>query len=198
MSYRKRCLVCEALERRTEHQLVCGKRKCRSALQAGQGFGRYHAPSSVVSTPRSEPKPGIKSGLAGDRGWRIIAGPELTPSQFHCATVPDGPNLGPDGLPTWEGGSYRRIEAQNRAALEVHFDKLDAAAVALDFRAGCRRTDDLVDYKMTADRWVTICRDCLAADRRASPPTPSHLIADDLSIPQFLRRPLVQPLRLAA
>jgi hypothetical protein len=139
--YRKRCLVCEApMERRTEHQLVCGKRKCRSALQAGQGFGRYHAPSSVVSSLETPTKPGIKSGDAGSRGWRIIAGPELTPSQFHCATVADGPGLDPDGLPTWEGGSWRRIAAQNRAALEVQFDKLDAAAVALDFCTSCGTT----------------------------------------------------------
>jgi hypothetical protein len=32
--YRKRCLVCEGpMERKTERQLVCGKRTCRNALQ---------------------------------------------------------------------------------------------------------------------------------------------------------------------
>jgi hypothetical protein len=32
--YRKRCLVCEApMERKTERQLICGKRRCRKALQ---------------------------------------------------------------------------------------------------------------------------------------------------------------------
>jgi hypothetical protein len=31
--YRKRCLICEEpMERKTEHQLVCGKRRCRNAL----------------------------------------------------------------------------------------------------------------------------------------------------------------------
>jgi hypothetical protein len=40
--YRKRCLVCEQpMERKTEHQLICGKRACRNALQAREGFGRY-------------------------------------------------------------------------------------------------------------------------------------------------------------
>jgi hypothetical protein len=30
--YRKRCLICEApMERKTEHQPVCGKRRCRNA-----------------------------------------------------------------------------------------------------------------------------------------------------------------------
>ena len=54
----------------------------------------------------------IKLGLAeGDkygRPWRIVAGPPLTASQFHCATL---------------GGSamdeVRRIEAKNRAALKA-------------------------------------------------------------------------------
>jgi hypothetical protein len=33
--YRKRCLVCEEpMERKTGNQLICGKRKCRNALQA--------------------------------------------------------------------------------------------------------------------------------------------------------------------
>jgi hypothetical protein len=63
--YRKRCLVCEApMERKTEHQLVCGKRKCRNALKANIGFGRYHAPSNVVSGLKTPIKPGMKSGLA--------------------------------------------------------------------------------------------------------------------------------------
>jgi hypothetical protein len=39
--YRKRCLVCEqSMERKTEHQLVCGKRKCRNALQGSFDGGR--------------------------------------------------------------------------------------------------------------------------------------------------------------
>ena len=198
--YLHRCRVCEKpIEQPKRGQrIICKKAKCKNAWNAKLGFGRYVAPSDAGLISDKPVNAGVQTPVKAPRGWRIVAGPELTPSQFHCATVPDGPGLGPDGLPTWEGGAYRRIEAQNRAALEAHFDKLDAAAVALDFCAGCRRTDDLVDYKMTADRWVTICRDCLVADRRALPPTPSHLIPDDLSIPQFLRRSLVEPLQLAA
>ena len=41
--YRTRCLICEeAMERRTERQQVCGKRRCRSALEAGRGMGRLY------------------------------------------------------------------------------------------------------------------------------------------------------------
>jgi hypothetical protein len=103
------------MDRRTEHQLVCGKRKCRNALQARSGFGRYHAPSNVVSAPKTSIKPGMKSGVAGDRPWRMVAGPELTPTQLHCATVPDGPDC------RWEGGSWQHIEARNKAMLRAHF-----------------------------------------------------------------------------
>ena len=40
--YRKRCLVCEQqMERKTEHQLLCGKRACRKALRASSDLGRY-------------------------------------------------------------------------------------------------------------------------------------------------------------
>jgi hypothetical protein len=41
--YRHRCLICEEpMERKTERQLVCGKRACRNALQTSESLGRYH------------------------------------------------------------------------------------------------------------------------------------------------------------
>jgi hypothetical protein len=36
---------------------------------------------STVTTAQENPP------QVPDRGWRIVAGPELTPSQFHCAIV---------------------------------------------------------------------------------------------------------------
>jgi hypothetical protein len=83
--YRTRCLVCEAkMERRTENQLICGKRRCRNALQARQSLGRYHASSAVIDPLKTSIKPGVKSGVATDRPWRIVAGEELTAEQLHC------------------------------------------------------------------------------------------------------------------
>ncbi len=77
-----------------------------------------------------------------------------------------------------------RTEAKNRRALEEHFDKIDAEAVANDFCATCGRTDNL---------GVTLCHDC--RDERLSPVgkprpilRPEYRIPDDLSIPPFLRR----------
>jgi hypothetical protein len=89
--YRKRCLVCEQpMERKTERQLVCGKRLCRNALQGRFDGGRYHAPIGVVSTLKTSTKPGIKSPPKSDRTppWRIVAaGAPITANQYHCAIV---------------------------------------------------------------------------------------------------------------
>lgn len=37
------------MERKTENQLVCGKRKCRSALQGSFDGGRYHVASRMLT-----------------------------------------------------------------------------------------------------------------------------------------------------
>lgn len=88
--YRNRCLICEgAMVRKAEHQLICGKRRCRNALQA-----RLYGPSSERVTPlKTSIKPGFKIDLETDRAWRIVAGLELTPTQLHCATMPPDPKL---------------------------------------------------------------------------------------------------------
>jgi hypothetical protein len=195
---------------------VCESSECKRRWRAKDGMGRFSVPKADQATQVAKKADLRKETAAaeglfcaikkpiGTKSWRIIAGPDLTPSQFHCATVPDGPDC------RWDGGSYHRIEAKNRAALDEHFDKLDAEAAANDFCAVCGRFDDLVDRRMMAadgypprgpDRWETICQDCLAkrsADRRAWPPMPTpaqYAIPDDLSIPQFLRRPLPRPER---
>jgi hypothetical protein len=50
--YRHRCGVCEhKIERTTANRKICKKSKCRNALAAGEGFGRYHA-DSAQTTPR--------------------------------------------------------------------------------------------------------------------------------------------------
>jgi hypothetical protein len=101
------------MERRTEHQLICGKRLCRNALQGAQNFGRYHASSSVIDPLKTSIKSGVKSGVRSDRPklWTVVAGgTPITANQYHCATVPDGPNC------EWANGEYGRIEAKNRAA----------------------------------------------------------------------------------
>lgn len=72
--YRKRCLVCEQpMERKTERQLICGKRLCRNGLQARSDLGRYHASSAVVSASKTLDSIDSKPAPATDRGidWAI-------------------------------------------------------------------------------------------------------------------------------
>jgi hypothetical protein len=57
--YRHRCLVCEGqMQRKTEKQLICGKRRCRSALQARKGQGRHSAPTDSILPPQKPNKTG--------------------------------------------------------------------------------------------------------------------------------------------
>ena len=130
--YRHRCFVCEeVMERKSEAQRVCGKSKCRSALKARTVESRFKSNSPDISKARAgggrsggvdasicqieSNSPDIsraESAIKPDRA-RVVAGPELSPSQLHCSTVPDGPGG------RWAGGEFRRIEAKNKAALEA-------------------------------------------------------------------------------
>ena len=122
--------------------------------------------------------------------WHIVAGPALTANQFHAATVPDGEIV--DGVPTWEGGSYQRIEAQNRRLLDRYFAELEAeacrpdAAASLNHCSACGREDDLTDRANP-----TLCYPCLNKRKVAELVLrPDLAIPADLSIPPFLdRRP---------
>ena len=58
--YRHRCLACEdKIERTTANRKICKKSKCRNALAAGEGFGRYHADSGKTThgSKNLEPAP---------------------------------------------------------------------------------------------------------------------------------------------
>jgi hypothetical protein len=72
--YRHRCLICEEpMERKTEHQLACGKRNCRNGLQARSDLGRYHAPSGTINPSKMPVNKGANQAPASDRGiaWAI-------------------------------------------------------------------------------------------------------------------------------
>jgi hypothetical protein len=177
--YRKRCLICEqAMERRTENQLICGKRRCRNALQARQSLGRYLLSSDGVSPLKNPIKPGIKSGLADDRAWRIVAG-ELTPTQLHCATV----------------GAKETVEASNRANAR-HWREANAKA---EQRCSIKRYDPPVNitggYKFPGAPVIELVPAPLPKIGESN--GISHIATNDsLDIPAFLRRN--PPLRLAA
>ena len=103
-------------------------------------------------------------------------------------------------MPTWEGSSYERIEAQNRRLLERHFAQLDAeacerdAAASLNHCSACgREEDDLTDRANP-----TLCYPCLDKRHRPVPQRPDLAIPDDLSIPLFFNRHQRLPLQRAA
>ena len=115
--YRTRCRVCEGPIEQPTHgtRLICKKAKCRSAYREGVGLGRYHTLISVESPQEVPVNKGLKQAVSPDRApsWRVVAGSELSPSQLHCATAPDGPGG------CWKGGEYRRLEAKNQAGLSA-------------------------------------------------------------------------------
>jgi hypothetical protein len=140
--YLHRCLVCEGkIERTTANRKICKKSKCRNALKAGEGFGRYHADSAKTSPVSKNPelmqKPLISCGSASasdtvdqagkafaPRPWRMVAG-RLTSNRYHCAVVGDAPNPN-GGLPdipyarVWADGDWQATENRNRKLLEKH------------------------------------------------------------------------------
>jgi hypothetical protein len=78
------------MERKTEQQLVCGKAKCRNALQARSDFGRYHVSSGTVSRSKTLDSIGSKPAPKAGRAtvWRVVAaGAPITANQYHCAIV---------------------------------------------------------------------------------------------------------------
>jgi len=117
--YLHRCLVCEDP---TGNRKICKKSKCRNALAAGLGFGRYHGTptkpnraSQNLELTQEVPVNGSVFSGSKPPEWGQIVGPPLTPNQLHCATIAERPDS------TWRGGEYERIEAKNRAMLKAHF-----------------------------------------------------------------------------
>jgi hypothetical protein len=112
--YRRRCLVCEQLfDRKTENQRVCRRAKCHSEFRRDRARflgGRYPSGPLADISPKSARKMGAYKPPFGGRPWRQVAGPDLGPN-FSAAVVPDGPNC------QWKGGTFERLEAQNRALL---------------------------------------------------------------------------------
>jgi hypothetical protein len=125
---------------------------------------------------------GSKPVDPADRPWRQIAGPPLTPSQFHCAT-PGGSAM----------DEVKRTEAKNRTAME--------AAEQAEVEANGYFTEpdwqeavspDGVRCDVTRFRPVTTTKAQIAA---------ASAIPDDLNVPPFLDRRKAEPqpeLRMAA
>ncbi len=88
--YRSRCFVCEGpMERKTERQLICGKRKCRNGLQGRSlPLGRYGT-GDVISPLKKPVNKGPKQALKPDRprSWRSFRGGIVGPTRVIEAEV---------------------------------------------------------------------------------------------------------------
>jgi hypothetical protein len=72
--YRTRCLICEEpIARQNESTRICGKRKCRAALQAGHGLGRYYVPRTRTKASKKPVNTAPAGAPADGRGieWAI-------------------------------------------------------------------------------------------------------------------------------
>jgi hypothetical protein len=93
--YLHRCLICEGpIERKREDQKVCRKAKYYRAWRTGHCIGRYLPSSSAKLASKIPDFIDPKQPLEPDRAGHIIAGPQLTLSQFHCALVGTGVSKG--------------------------------------------------------------------------------------------------------
>ena len=188
--YRKHCLVCEAAIEQPDRgqRKLCKKAACRSAWLANVGFG--HFASSNAKPTQEVPGNNAPAGpLPACRPWRIIAGPTLTPSQFHCATVSDGPNEIRDG-------GYRRIEANNKAALETverarQREEIEAGGYFGE--PGWREVISAGDVKCFVTRYMIVAS-VSALIRSSAPIMSSPVVGDGLAeIPPFLKREISRP-----
>ena len=151
--------------------MICNKAKCRNAWKTGLGFGKFADSSADASSAKSSQVApdfiDLKPAGKAARPWFIVAGPPLTPSQFHCAT-----------LPGTAMDDVKRIEAKNRAALK--------AAEQAEIEASGEFTDPDWREVISPDGvrcFVTRFAPPQKPPQQALPPIP-----DDLSIPDFLRR----------
>jgi hypothetical protein len=172
--YRRRCRVCEcSIEQpKRGRRIICKKAACRNAWNAKSGFGRYLLSSDARITQKATDFTGSKQPSEPDRGWRTIAGPALTPSQFHCALV--GAGAAVEAVRRSNARYWREANAAAEARCLI---KHDSAPVNV---AGGYRFPDgrAIDLRPTA--------------LFASEP---HVVVtgDGLDIPDFLRRPAPMP-----
>jgi hypothetical protein len=205
----KRCRVCEksleAKYRKVKPKIAgghtryvkvekssptCGATDCKRRWRQKDNTGRFSAPKQATGYQGSQKSnlrketPAAQALFGAIQGpiWRQTVGSPLTPNQFHCATIPDGPDS------EWQGGEFQRIEAKNRAALREHFRELAKQCLIqphhppVNVLGGYRFPD-----APTIDLSPLPANDTpRRLDWRAC--SPSVPVADDVSTPDFLKR----------
>jgi hypothetical protein len=169
--YLKRCLVCENEKpaKSTARRKLCKRPKCEGRYRQNRRHYAFSGQDTISAA--NALRSAHKSHVSDGHKWALAAGPALTAKQLHCVTVADGPDC------QWSGGEYERIEAKNRAALET----VDDCFTEPDWRE--------VISPDGVRCWVTRGRPHPTGTPSDWQPCASDIpIADDLSIPDFLRR----------
>jgi hypothetical protein len=172
--YLHRCLVCEGpLQRKREDQKVCRKAKCRNTWRLGSGFGCYAGSSNANSASETPDFIDLKAPPKPDRPWRFVAGPELSASALHCATV----------------SGDQAIQVINRTNAR-HWREYNVKAEEWSL---ITRHDPPVNltggYNFPSAPVITTPAPIIRLSRPVKETAPSVPIPDDFSIPEFLRRP---------
>jgi hypothetical protein len=84
--YLHRCVVCEKhMPRLRESQRTCYRAECKKT------WAQNHGSQDPIIPLKTSIKQGVKEADNYGRRWipRTVSS-EITPNQFHCATVPDG------------------------------------------------------------------------------------------------------------
>jgi hypothetical protein len=87
--HRRHCLVCDGtiVQPKRGERLICKKAACINAFRDNSATYRYQGSQTAESISETPDFIDSKQALKPDRGWFAVAGPELTPDQFHCAIV---------------------------------------------------------------------------------------------------------------
>jgi hypothetical protein len=177
--YRRHCLICERhIEQpKRGRRLICGKVKCRRAFRNNCWLGRYHTSSAAKSTSKEANFIGVRGPHNPDRPWRIVAGPELSASAFHCAAVRGEETV--KAINRANAGHWRdaNAELEEETLIKRHHPPVNI----------------LSGYKFPGAPVID-----LTPIVPPSTPAPSVLTGDPLDIPDFLRRVARPPEALAA
>ena len=137
--FARHCRVCEAEVpyREGAEGRICKRSKCRNAVKSRpEAWGWIPTTQKSTEGGKSPIKPGIKMPVKTERSpdWRIVAaGAAIAANQYHCATVPDGPDR------QWRGGEWLRLDARDRAALESAFRGASRSALQFGIANPIRR-----------------------------------------------------------
>jgi hypothetical protein len=150
--YLKRCLVCENDKPAgsTVRRKLCRRPKCEGRYRKNSAHYSFLGAdtTSAANVPRSAQSTGIKSAGLDDRPCYIVAGPKVSVSVYHCATLPVDPDIAARVNAASDWGRIRK---------EIAWSKPRPPT----------------PKEMQSD-W--------------KPCSPSVPVADDLSIPEFLKR----------